>query len=95
MKRLGTTIYCACALAGALTLLSGSVLADAKADAEQRVKHIEERFKAADANHDGKLTLPEAEKSMPRIAKNFAKIDKEKKGYVTVEEVKSFAVGTP
>ena len=36
-----------------------------------------------------KLTLPEATAGMPRIAKNFARIDKDKKGFVTLEQIKS------
>lgn len=77
--------------AGALFSLSGSAHADAKADAEKRDKDIEERFKAADKDHDGKLTLSEAKAGMPRIARGFDKIDKDKKGYITVEQIKTFA----
>ena len=60
--------------------------ADAKTD-----KEIEEKFKAADKDHDGKLTLEEAKAGMPRIAKGFDKIDKDKKGFLTVEQIKAFA----
>ena len=77
------------ALAGAAHPSLGR--ADAKADAEKRDKDIEERFKAADKDHDGKLTLPEAKAGMPRVAKGFDKIDKDKKGYVTVDQIKAFA----
>lgn len=65
---------------------SGSAFADEKQD-----KEIEEKFKAADKDHDGKLTLAEAKAGMPRIAKGFDKIDKDKKGFVTVEQIKAFA----
>jgi len=89
-----TRIIYVVALASLLTITHGQALADAKADAERRAQHIEERFNAADKNHDGKLTRAEAE-SMPRIAKNFDKIDKDKKGYVTVDQVRAFAMETP
>ncbi len=58
---------------------------------DKRDKDIEERFKAADADHDGKLTLAEAKAGMPRVARGFDKIDKDKKGYLTVEQIKAFA----
>lgn len=77
-----------------LALASSFVLAatasDALADAKQD-KEIEEKFKAADKDNDGKLTLAEAKAGMPRIAKGFDKIDKDKKGYITVEQIKAFA----
>lgn len=80
------SIALAIALASAASLHSGVVRADAKTD-----KDIEERFKAADKDHDGKLTLAEAKAGMPRVAKGFDKIDKDKKGYITVEQIKAFA----
>jgi len=82
------TIRFTLALAAACTLsfAAGQALADAKTD-----KDIEERFKAADKDHDGKLTLAEAKAGMPRIAKGFDKIDKDKKGFLTVEQIKAFA----
>lgn len=57
----------------------------------QSVDEIKARFIAADADHDGKLTLAEATKGMPRIAANFAKIDTAKKGYLTLDEVLAVA----
>jgi Ca2+-binding EF-hand superfamily protein len=52
---------------------------------------IEARFNAADINHDGKLTLEEAKAGMPRVAKVFDRIDVEKKGYITLEQLQAFA----
>lgn len=82
------TIICAFTVVVGASLAASSDLAwaDAKTD-----KDIEERFKAADKDHDGKLTLAEAKAGMPRIAKGFDKIDKDKKGYLTVEQIKAFA----
>lgn len=52
---------------------------------------IEERFKAADKNGDGKLTLEEAKAGMPRVAANFDRIDAQKLGYITVDQIKKMA----
>lgn len=52
---------------------------------------IEERFKAADKNGDGKLTLEEAKAGMPRVASNFDRIDTQKLGYITVDQIKKMA----
>jgi Ca2+-binding EF-hand superfamily protein len=54
-------------------------------------KEIDQRFALADKNKDGKLTLAEAKEGMPRIASNFSRIDVQKKGYVTLEEIKAMA----
>jgi hypothetical protein len=48
---------------------------------------IEKRFAAADKNHDGKLTLTEAQAGMPKVAANFDKIDTEHRGYVTLDQI--------
>jgi Ca2+-binding EF-hand superfamily protein len=45
------------------------------------------RFKAADKNGDGKLTLEEAQAGMPRVAMAWDKIDVDKKGYITLEQL--------
>ena len=49
---------------------------------------IESRFKSADKNGDGKLTLEEAKTGMPRVAQGFNSIDTEKKGYITLDQLK-------
>ena len=58
-------------------------------DDAAKMQKLEERFKAADKNGDGKLTKAEAEAGMPRLAKNFDSIDTDKKGYVTLDQVKA------
>ena len=72
------------------TLMAASVYA---ADPPQtgQAKEIADRFKAADKNHDGKLTLEEAKAGMPRIASAFTKIDVDNKGYVTLEQIQQVA----
>lgn len=63
-----------------------------KADKSAKaVKALEDRFAAADKDHDGKLTKTEADAGMPRLAKNFDKVDADKKGFVTLDEVKTYA----
>lgn len=56
-----------------------------------RDTQIEERFAAADTNHDGQLTLAEAKAGMPRVAANFDKIDADHSGTVTIAEIKALA----
>ncbi|MFM8340254.1 MAG: hypothetical protein ACKN9C_09765 [Fluviibacter sp.] len=56
-----------------------------------RDRQIDERFAAADKNKDGKLTLEEARAGMPRVADNFDKIDSQKRGYVTLDQIKAAA----
>lgn len=61
------------------------------AEDSAKAKQIEEKFKAADKNADGKLTLEEAKEGMPRVARAFTKIDVNNQGYVTVDEIKAKA----
>lgn len=61
------------------------------ADESARSKQIDEKFKAADKNSDGKLTLEEAKAGMPRVARAFSKIDVNNQGYVTVDDIKAKA----
>ncbi len=49
---------------------------------------LEQRFKAANTSADGKLTLEQAKAGMPRVAKNFDKIDTDHKGYITLQQIK-------
>ena len=56
-----------------------------------RDEQIAERFAAADTNHDGQLTLAEAQAGMPRVAANFSKIDADGSGTVTLAEIEALA----
>ena len=49
----------------------------------------EERFRAADANKDGRLTREEAQKGMPMVSRNFDRIDANKDGVVTLQEIEA------
>ena len=51
----------------------------------------EQRFDAANTTHDGKLTLAQATSAKwVNIRRNFAAIDKDKKGYVTQDDIKAY-----
>jgi hypothetical protein len=56
---------------------------------DERAGQVEKRFKEANKKGDGKLTLEEAQAGMPRVARNFAEIDRDKKGYVTLSDIKA------
>lgn len=51
---------------------------------------IDSRFAASDTNKDGRLTKAEAEAGgMDRVVANFTKLDTQKRGYVTVAQIKA------
>ena len=56
---------------------------------EQGKKRFEEQFKKADTDGDGALSKAEAEKNMPRLAKDFDAIDANKDGKVTPDEIRA------
>ena len=60
-----------------------------KMDPAKRDELLEQRFKAANKSGDGKLTKAEAEAGLPRVAKHFDEIDKDHKGYVTLDQIKA------
>jgi Ca2+-binding EF-hand superfamily protein len=53
----------------------------------------EERFKAADKNGDGNLSKEEAGEAMPHLAKNFERLDANKDGLLSSEELRSVHKG--
>jgi Ca2+-binding EF-hand superfamily protein len=74
-----------------LLVVSFSMASLAQAENSAIAKEITARFKAADKNADGQLSLEEAKAGMPRVAKGFDRIDVEKKGYVTLEQIIAMA----
>lgn len=53
---------------------------------------IDSRFAASDTNKDGRLTKAEAEAGgMDRVVANFTTLDTQKRGYVTVAQIKAMA----
>lgn len=52
---------------------------------------LSERFAEANTTHDGHLTLAQARAAkMNEVVRDFGLIDKDKKGYVTVDGIKEF-----
>lgn len=51
---------------------------------------LAQRFAAANATHDGRLTREQAEAGMPMVARNFDAIDLDHKGYVTLPDIRGF-----
>ena len=62
------------------------------ASTQAKLTEVEERFKAADKDSNGQLTLEEAKAGMPRVADAFGHIDVEKKGYITLEQIKAVMI---
>lgn len=78
-------------LALAACFASGTIGAQQQpANAKEAMTKFSEKFKAADANHDGKLTREEAQAGMPEVYKQFDKIDAKKKGEVTERQIGAY-----
>jgi Ca2+-binding EF-hand superfamily protein len=54
---------------------------------------MEARFKEADANSDGQLSLDEVQAKMPRLADRFTTLDTDKNGLLSKEELKHGSPG--
>ena len=52
---------------------------------------MEQRFKEADANSDGQLSLDEVQSKMPRLAERFSTLDVDKNGQLSKEEIRNGA----
>jgi len=86
-----TLLHRAAALSFALVGLGGQITAQAQTQMSAEDKEIIAKFKAADKNHDGKLTLAEAQAGMPRVAAHFSYIDSQGRGYVTLDQILALA----
>ncbi len=51
---------------------------------------LKERFAQANTTNDGKLTLDQARAGMPMVARHFAAMDKDNKGYVTLDDIHAY-----
>ena len=51
---------------------------------------LQNRFEAANVTHDGKLTQAQAATGMPTVAKNFDLIDTSHRGFVTIDDIRSY-----
>jgi len=74
----------------AVVVLSLTAAMSPNVYADDKDQELEKRFAAADKNKDGKLT-PEEAIAMPRVSKNFSRIDKAQLGYVTLDQLKSMS----
>jgi len=54
---------------------------------------MEARFKEADANGDGQLSLDEVQSKLPRLADRFSTLDTDKNGMLSKEELKHGSPG--
>jgi len=86
-----TLLHCAAMLGFVLAGLGGQITAQAQTQMSAEDKEIIAKFKAADKNHDGKLTLAEAQAGMPRVAEHFSYIDSQGRGYVTLDQILALA----
>jgi hypothetical protein len=60
------------------------------ADAPAHRMTVRERFALANTTHDGKLTLDQAKSGFPAMAHLFDAIDKDHKGYITMDDIKAY-----
>jgi len=81
------TMHRITALAAASLALSPAAHAQSY---DMALSHLTSKFKAADKNGDGKLSLQEAKDGgMTRVVANFKTIDTDKDGYVTFAQLKA------
>lgn len=75
-----------------LAVPTGSAFAQQQmgARAEQARAKFEQRFNAADTDHDGTLSREEAKAGMPNVYKHFDEIDTAKRGVVSKEEIGAY-----
>ena len=59
-------------------------------DKTKKIEKFNEKFDAADIDHDGFLTRDEAAKSLPHIAKHFDAIDVNHDGKLSRQEIAQF-----
>lgn len=71
-----------------LMLMCGMALAEP--DAHQHADTFAENFKRVDTDHDGRLSMAEAEKNAPGLALRFALIDANHDGFLSEQEIRDF-----
>ena len=49
-----------------------------------------QHFEQANVTHDGHLTLEQAQTGYKSIARHFAAIDQDKKGYITEDDIRAY-----
>jgi Ca2+-binding EF-hand superfamily protein len=58
---------------------------------DERRQAVRDRLQTADTDHDGAISKAEADAGLPRIAKNFDRIDADHDGRITPDELKAVA----
>ena len=51
---------------------------------------MDQRFQQANVTHDGHLTADQAKTGYKSIARHFAAIDQDKKGYITEDDIRAY-----
>jgi len=76
-----------------LALLSLPLPALAQTASTQTAHHHvtwEQHFQQANVTHDGHLTIEQARSGYPELARHFAAIDQDHKGYVTEDDIRAY-----
>jgi len=76
-----------------LALLSLPLPGSAETASTQTAHHRltwEQHFQQANVTHDGHLTLEQARSGYPVLARHFAAIDQDHKGYVTEDDIRAY-----
>lgn len=67
----------------------------ATAPAHRPRMSLQERFDSANTTHDGHLTPEQAQAHWPGLARHFAEIDTNHRGYVTVDDIRAYRKAHP
>ena len=85
------TTVLALAVLAATAASAASFTAQAQSPGAGAKQALQDRLLKADANADGYIDRAEANASLPRIAKNFARLDGDEDGRLSPEELKAVA----
>jgi Ca2+-binding EF-hand superfamily protein len=84
-----TMVLFSSVLAISVAISSALLLPACASDRAEKAKELEQRFRAADKNNDGVLTEAEAKAGMPRLSKNFDRIDADQSRTISISEIKT------
>jgi hypothetical protein len=76
-----------------LVLLSLPLAALAQTTSPETAHHRmtwQQHFEKANVTHDGHLTMEQARAGYPTLARHFAAIDQDHKGYVTEDDIRAY-----
>lgn len=75
-------------IAAAVFALPGYADDQSKEKRGHSKERMAEKFKKADTNQDGNISLDEAKANLPRLAENFSKVDKNSDGQISKDEMR-------